>query len=69
MSFHTHVPEQVMESVLGPLWAGFRRTLNPLRAVQRGRIQQYLVYVLLTVCILLASLYPLDEIVMRWLGW
>jgi hydrogenase-4 component B len=69
VSFHSHVPEQVMEGVLAPLWAGFRRTLHPLRAVQQGRVQQYLVYVLLTVCVLLASLYPLGEILMRWLGW
>jgi hydrogenase-4 component B len=68
-SFHTHVPEQVMEGILAPLWAGFRRTLIPLRAVQQGRIQQYLMYVLLTVCVLLASLYPLGEILLRWLGW
>jgi hydrogenase-4 component B len=68
-SFHSHVPEQVLTNVLEPLWAGFRRTLVPLRAVQQGRIQQYLVFVLLTVCILLASLYPLDEILLRFLGW
>jgi hydrogenase-4 component B len=68
-SFHTHVPEQVMAGVLGPLWMGFRRTLLPLRAVQQGRVQQYLIYVLLTVCVLLASLYPLDEILLRFLGW
>jgi hydrogenase-4 component B len=67
--FHTHVPEQVMEGFLGPLWAGFRRTLIPLRAVQHGRVQQYLIYVLLTVCFLLASLYPLDEILFRLFGW
>jgi hydrogenase-4 component B len=69
VSFHTFVPEQVMEGILEPLWAGFRRTLLPLRAVQQGRIQQYLVYVLLTVCVLLASLFPLGEILLRWLGW
>ena len=27
-SFHTSVPEQVMEGVLAPLWAGFRRALG-----------------------------------------
>jgi hydrogenase-4 component B len=68
-SFHTRVPEQVLEGVLAPLWAGFRRTLIPLRAVQQGRVQQYLMYMLLTLCVLLASLYPLDEILLRLLGW
>jgi hypothetical protein len=69
VSFHTRVPERVMEEILGPIWAGFRRTLIPFRAVQQGQIQQYLMYVLLTVCVLLASLYPLDEILLRFLGW
>jgi hypothetical protein len=58
-----------MEGFLGPLWRGFRRTLVPLRAVQHGRVQQYLMYVLLTVGVLLASLYPLDEVLLRFLGW
>ena len=68
-SFHTRVPEQVVEGVLAPLWAGFRRTLIPLRAVQHGQIQQYLVYVLVTLCVLLASLHPLGDILLRMLGW
>ena len=68
-SFHTVVPEQVMDGVLTPLWARFRRTLTPLRAVQHGRIQQYLMYVLLTLCVLLASLFPIDEILVQFLGW
>jgi hypothetical protein len=68
-SFHSAVPEQVLDGVLAPLWAGFRRTLVPLRAVQQGRIQQYLMYVLLTLCLLLGSLVPLGEIAARFLGW
>jgi hydrogenase-4 component B len=68
-SFHTTVPEQVLDGVLTPLWAGFRRTLIPLRAVQHGRIQQYLMYVLLTLCVLLATLFPIDQIRVQFLGW
>ena len=67
--FHVSVPEHVLEGVLGPLWTWFRRTLIPLRALQQGRIQQYLMYVLLTLCVLLASLFRLPELVMRLLGW
>jgi len=67
--FHVSVPEHVLEGVLVPLWAGLRRTLLPLRAVQQGRVQQYLLYVLLTLCVLLASLFPLPELLMRLLGW
>ncbi len=68
-SFHTTVPEQVLDGVLSPLWAGFRRMLIPLRALQRGRIQQNLMYVLLTLCVLLVSLFPIDEILARFFGW
>jgi hydrogenase-4 component B len=68
-SFHSEVPEHVMEGVLGPLWAGFRRSLTPIRALQQGRIQQYLAYVLLALCVLLASLAPIPELVRRFLGW
>jgi hydrogenase-4 component B len=68
-SFHSKVPEHVVEGVLAPLWAGFRRSLIPIRAVQQGRIQQYLAYVLLTLCVLLASLVPIPELARRFLGW
>ena len=68
-TFHSSVPEQVMEGVLAPLWAGLRRSLIPLRAVQQGRVQQYLMYVLLTLCVLLALLFPIDAFLARLLGW
>ncbi len=68
-SFHTAVPEQVLDNVLTPFWAGLRRALFPFRAFQHGRIQQYLMYVLLTLCILLVSLFPIDEILARFLKW
>jgi hypothetical protein len=67
--FHVRVPEQVLDGVLAPLWAGFRRRLLPLRSLQQGRIQQYLVYVLLTLCALLAALVPFQPLVTRLLGW
>jgi hydrogenase-4 component B len=68
-SFHVRVPEQVLDGVLAPLWAGFRRRLLPLRSLQQGRIQQYLVYVLLTLCALLGTLVSFEPLVARFLGW
>ena len=68
-SFHSRVPEQVLDGVVLPLWGRLRRALVPLRAVQQGRIQGYLAYVLLTLCVLLASLVPLGELAARLLGW
>jgi hydrogenase-4 component B len=68
-SFHQSVPEQVLDGVLGPLWTGFRRSLIPLRAVQQGRIQRYLVYVFLTLCVLLMALFPIDQLLARLFAW
>ena len=68
-SFHSSVRDPVMESILAPLWAGVRRLLVPLRVVQQGRVQQYLVYVLVTLCLLLASLFSIEGVLMRLLGW
>jgi hydrogenase-4 component B len=68
-SFHSAVPEPVMEGVLAPLWLDVRRALLPLRALQQGRVHRYLFFVLLTLCALLASLVPLEDILVRFLGW
>jgi hydrogenase-4 component B len=67
--FHVAVPEQVLDGVLAPLWTGFRRSLVPLRAVQQGRIQQYVMVVFLTLCALLVSLFPLDRLLARLFAW
>jgi hydrogenase-4 component B len=69
LAFHSRVPEPVMEGALLPAWAGFRRALAPLRALQQGRIQGYLTTILLTLCVLLAALFPLDDLLRRLLGW
>ncbi|HXV37150.1 MAG TPA: hydrogenase, partial [Myxococcota bacterium] len=68
-SFHSAVPEPVMEGVLAPLWLDVRRALLPLRALQQGRVHRYLVYMLLTLCALLASLVPLEDMLVRFFGW
>jgi hypothetical protein len=68
-TFHSEVPEPVMEGVLTPLWARFRRVLVPFRALQHGRIQQYVLYILLTLTLLIASSFPIDKILARLLRW
>jgi hydrogenase-4 component B len=67
--FHVSVPEQVLDGVLAPLWTGFRRALVPLRALQHGRIQRYLMVVFLTLCALLAFQVPLDRLLARLFAW
>ena len=68
-SFHSHVREPVLEAALTPIWEGLRRALLPLRALQQGRIQRYLLYVLLTLCLLLASRFPTGAFLERFLRW
>ncbi len=68
-SFHSAVPEPILEGILGPVWAGVRRAFLPLRGLQHGRLQQYLLYVFLMLCLLLASLFSIRDAVTRMLRW
>jgi hydrogenase-4 component B len=51
--FASEVPDPVLERILQPLTAVVGRGLSPVRALQRGPIQMYLLYVFLVVVILL----------------
>ena len=51
--FASEVPDPVLERVVQPLSAAVGRGLSPVRALQRGPIQMYLLYVFLVVVILL----------------
>ena len=44
----THTPDVFRESVFRPVFAGFERTLDRLRILQHGRIQLYVLYIVLT---------------------
>jgi hydrogenase-4 component B len=68
-SFHSTVSEPILEGILGPFWAGVRRLLFPLRALQHGRLQQYLLYVFLMLCLLLASLFSIRDVLTTMLRW
>ena len=53
-SFHSHVPDLVLDRVLVPTLRGLAIGCNWLRGLQRGRVQLYLLYVFLTLlCLLL----------------
>lgn len=67
--FHGEVPEPVLDGLLAPLWSRLRRGLAPIRAIQQGPIQQYLAMILLALCVLLAALAPLRELLWKFLGW
>jgi len=51
--FESEVPDAVLDRVVLPLAGATKRSLSQLRALQRGPVQMYLVYLLLTVVILL----------------
>jgi hydrogenase-4 component B len=63
--FQSHVPEMVLDGWLDPLWARIKSRLAGLRVLQQGRVQGYVLYILLAVIGLLISLAPL----MQWARW
>jgi hydrogenase-4 component B len=47
-SFHSHTPDAFQETVFAPAFAGLERCLDRLRILQQGRIQLYVLYIVLT---------------------
>lgn len=52
-SFATHTPERAKELFFAPLFRGAEKMLSPLRALQHGRIQVYVLYIAATLVTLL----------------
>ena len=52
-SFSSHTPDLLSETFYKPLFAAIRNTFTRLRPLQSGRIQLYVLYILLTLFILL----------------
>jgi hydrogenase-4 component B len=67
-SFASHVPEIVLDGWLEPLWSGIKSRLASLRVLQQGRVQRYLLYILLALFALLLSLVPLMDLAKKLLG-
>ena len=51
--FESEVPDAVLDRVVLPLLGAADRRLSPVRALQRGPVQMYLLYVFLIVVVLL----------------
>jgi hydrogenase-4 component B len=66
--FESHVPEIVLDGGLNPLWRRLKAQLASARWVQQGRVQRYLLYILLALFALLLSLVPVAELAKRLLG-
>src|SRR4029453_12632831 len=51
--FRSEVPDAVLDHIVEPLLQAADRRLSPVRALQRGPVQMYLLYVFLIVVVLL----------------
>ena len=55
--FHSHVPESVLELVYIPALERLYRRFIPIRRLQNGILQQYILYYLITLIVLFLSVY------------
>jgi hydrogenase-4 component B len=55
--FHSHVPEAVLELVYTPALERLYRRFLPIRRMQNGILQQYVLYILITLVVLFLSDY------------
>ncbi|MGA2229336.1 MAG: proton-conducting transporter membrane subunit [Tepidisphaeraceae bacterium] len=66
--YESHVPDVVLDGWLHPLWGRVKVRLASARALQQGRLQWYLLYILLALFVLLLSLVPAADLARRVLG-
>jgi hypothetical protein len=64
-SFESHVPDLVLDRGLVPMWGRVKTRLSRLRGFQQGRIQRYLLYILLALFGLLLSLVRVGDLARR----
>ena len=55
--FHSHVPEAVLELVYIPSLERLYKRVLPIRRMQSGILQQYVLYILITLVVLFLSDY------------
>jgi hypothetical protein len=61
-AFESNVPEAVLDSVLLKAWGRIKNILVPARSMQQGRIQPYVLYILLALLVLLVLQIPLANL-------
>ncbi|NNM84143.1 MAG: hydrogenase [Phycisphaerales bacterium] len=66
--FHSEVPDLVTDRMLFRFWRWMQLRLRPMRRVQQGSIQRYLLYILLVLFGLLLTLVPVWTMVRRMLA-
>ena len=67
-SLHTHVNELVLDRLIVPVGRAAAQRLRWLHRFQQGLTQRYVVYIVLTVIVLLASIAPVGELLARLFG-
>jgi hydrogenase-4 component B len=66
--FESHVPDIILDGTLVPLWSRAKEKISAFKSLQPGRVQQYLLYILIALFVLLLSLVPVIGLVKRLLG-
>lgn len=61
----SHVDDAVLDRVLVPGWRSAKRRIGWFRRFQQGLTQQYLLYILIAVILMLGTLIPVDRMVER----
>ena len=67
-AFQSHVPEPVLDGILMPTWIRLKTILGSARILQQGRVQGYLMYILVILFVLLLSLVPFLDLIRRMLA-
>jgi hydrogenase-4 component B len=65
---HTEVPDFMTDRAGFSAWRQVKQWLKPIRRMQQGSVQQYLLYMLLALFLLLASLIPFGTILKHVMG-
>ncbi|RPJ08783.1 MAG: hydrogenase [Spirochaetaceae bacterium] len=62
-SMHTHVDDAVLDRRIAPALRGIRNRIGYFRKFQHGLAQYYMLYILIAVAVLLATLVPFGDLV------
>lgn len=62
----SHIDDVILDRLILPGTQFIERGLGRVRRLQQGLTQYYILYILLIVILMLSTLVPLDELIMRW---
>ena len=63
--FRSHVDDVVLEGLISPALRRMEHWIERVRVFQHGRAQEYILYVLVALIILLLGIFPIDELMRR----